>query len=84
MGPRIVCGFGTSFLSSPQDDYTVITPQVGTGDEAEMVAGLGGKRSVANDGPSELQDLDVEFNPANPKQGDSLLISITNADSDVP
>ena len=73
------------FLSSPQDDYTVIAiAQVGTGDEAEMVAGLGGKKSVANDGPSELQDLDVEFNPANPKQGDSLLISITDAKSDVP
>ena len=48
------------------------------------MAGLGGKKSVANDGPSELQDLDVEFNPANPKQGDSLPISITDAKSDVP
>ena len=26
----------------------------------------------------------MEFNPANPKQGDSLLISITDAESDVP
>jgi len=73
------------FLSSPQDDYTVIAiAQVGTGDGAEIVAGLGGKKSVVNDGPSELQDLDVEFNPANPKQGDSLLVSMTDADSDVP